>query len=221
MPSHSMPSHRRVHFNPSSTHSARDTIVPEADSSDYDLPSAEASPPDYALPPTTSPDASSVVTRGTHSPRRGYVTNIRIPSIATHAALVVLPRDVLNAGGVDLEDLDRSATSPGVGKIVIRDDTLPWPLHIAPTGDFSSVTLRNVVESIRAFFAGGASQDDFSKAADPEAVSRAFYRRTRNNPTLREAGMIRADFLPGPITGLELVAIEGGAVFKLVFNTGA
>lgn len=128
---------------------------------------------------------------------------------------------MLNVGGVDLEDPDRSATSPGVGKIVIRDGALPWPLHIAPTADFSFVTLRDVVESIRAFFAGGASHDDFNNAANPEAVSRAFYRRTRNNPTLRESGMIRADFLPGDIAGLELVAIEGGAVFNLVFNIGA
>lgn len=66
------------------------------------------------------------------------------------------------------------------------------------------------------FLKGAASSEDFASATNPEAVSRAFYKRTSRNQELRNAGIIRADFLHGPIIGLESIAGQSDAVFRLV-----
>ena len=180
-------------------------------------------PSEYALPPATPAAAPSSAVDGSTNPRQhGYVTNVDVSSMATHTVLASLLRNALLQGVGALDEPERPATRPGVQKVVIRHESLLWPLHISPSGDFSFVTVRDVVDSIRVFTAGAANGDDFNRAADPEKVSRAFYSRTRNDPTAHAAGVTRGDFLPGSIVGLELVARESlAAEFRFILDSDA
>ncbi|VDB96783.1 unnamed protein product [Peniophora sp. CBMAI 1063] len=212
-----MPSPQRVRFNTEpvlSEYANEASPAPDRDVDlmDYGVPSDDVDVhAEHTLPPANP----------AHVAREGNHTDfhyIRYPNstFALHSSLATFPRDAIVNGASAFTHPDQAATVPHAQKVVVRG--LPWPLRVAPTGDFSHVTLRNVVDSLCAFLKGAASGDDFASAANPEAVSRTFYTRTRRNQALREAGILRLDFIPGPIVGLESIVGEDGAFFQLIFG---
>lgn len=135
-----------------------------------------------------------------------------------HPALVVLSRDILILDASVIADAERPATSPPTSAVIVHGEGLPWTIRITPTGDSQCVTVHNILETLRAFFTGAASDEDFVNAPNPGAVTRAFHARTHRRTDLYNAGTIRADYLQGPIIGLSPIACKDEAACELVFS---
>ncbi|KZV61384.1 hypothetical protein PENSPDRAFT_759461 [Peniophora sp. CONT] len=218
-----MPSPPRAHFNSDTVRSARTSGGSSAteDVAEYQVAAEDAgTDAEYTLPPA-DPSVLPEVIAPDHNLPQVTVSTPRVTTFAMHPVLAALSRDTSILDASVIEDAERPATSPPTSAVIVNGDGLQWTIRITPTGDSECVTVRNVMDTLRAFFTGAASDEDFVNASNPDAVTRAFHARTHRRPDLYNAGTIRADYLQGPIIGLSPIACKDEATCKLVFSTGA